>query len=81
MIFKVALGAIFIVIGLDDVSDTTFLLFCFVLGLAFIAWGLVPYLQARRHEKIEETERILNTPIKGHDEKDEAERLAEKYYK
>ena len=81
-IAKIAVGAIIIVIGLEDIfTDFTFFLFTFIIGAALIAWGLIPYMQARRKEKEEEVERILNTPLKKEEEMDEAERLAQKYYK
>ena len=81
-IAKVAVGAIFIIIGLDDFRDFTFFMFCFVIGAALIAWGLIPYFQAKRNAEMEETERILSTPFPGPGdaEEDEAERLAKKYY-
>ena len=80
MIAKIAIGAICIIVGLDDIfTDFTFFLFCLVIGLAFIAWGLVPYLEEKRREKAEETEKILNSHVPGLDEEDEAERLAKKY--
>ena len=82
-IFKVAIGLICIVIGLDDAKDLSFFLFCFVIGAAFIAWGLIPYFEAKKKAKQEETEAILNAPFPGEpeEEEDEAERLARKYYK
>ncbi|MBR3302126.1 MAG: hypothetical protein IKI73_05645 [Firmicutes bacterium] len=81
-IAKVAVGALFIVIGLDDFRDFTFFMFCLVIGAALIAWGLIPYMQAKRNAEKEETERILSTPFpgQGEAEEDEAERLAKKYY-
>ena len=81
-IAKVAVGALIIIVGLDDFRDFTFFMFCLVIGAAFIVWGLVPYLQALRKAKQEETERILGTPFpgQGKEEEDEAERLAKKYY-
>lgn len=81
-IAKVAVGALFIVLGLDDFRDLTFFMFCLVIGVALIAWGLIPYMQAKRNAEKEETERILSTPFpgQGEAEEDEAERLAKKYY-
>jgi len=81
-IAKVAVGALFIIIGLDDFRDFTFFLFCLVIGAALIAWGLIPYFQAKKQAAEQETERILGTPFpgSGDDEEDEAERLAKKYY-
>ena len=79
-IAKVAAGALFIIVGLDDFRDFTFFMFCFVIGAALIAWGLIPYIEAKRKEKTEETEKILNTPVPDFEEEDEAERLAKKYY-
>ena len=80
-IAKVAVGALFIIVGLDDFRDFTFFMFCLVIGLALIAWGLIPYMQAKRSAEKEETERILSTPFPGQGdaEEDEAERLAKKY--
>ena len=81
-IAKIAVGAIIIIVGLEDIWDFTFFLTCVVIGAAFIAWGLIPYLQAVRAEKKAETERILSTPFPKAEQKeeDEAERLAKKYY-
>ena len=81
-IAKIAIGAIIAIVGLDDISDLTFFLTCVVIGAAFIAWGLIPYLQAVRAEKQEQTERILRAPFPKPDQpaEDEAERLAKKYY-
>ena len=81
-IAKVAVGAVIAVVGLDDLAEADisgFLIFL-IIGAAFIAWGLIPYLQAKKKEKQEETEAILNAPFPGEKEKDEAEILAEKYY-
>ena len=80
-IAKIAVGALFIVVGLDDIGDFTYFLFALVIGLALIAWGLIPYLEYKRKERAEETERILSTPIRKADqeEEDEAEKLAKKY--
>lgn len=78
-IAKIAVGACFIAVGLDDLpGDLSGFLIGLIVGAALIAWGLIPYYQARRREKQEETERILSKPLKP-EEKDEAERLAEKY--
>ena len=81
-IAKIAVGAIFVIIGLDDLYDLTFFLTCLVIGAALIAWGLIPYLQAVRAERRAETERILSTPFPKPDQpaEDEAEKLAKKYY-
>lgn len=78
-IAKIAIGGCVIAVGVDDLPhDLSGFLFAFVIGAAFIAWGLIPYYQARRREQQEQTERILSQPLKP-EEKDEAERLAEKY--
>ncbi len=78
-IAKIAIGGCFIAVGVDDIpDDISGFLFTLVIGLAFIAWGLIPYYQAKQREKQEEVERILSKPLKP-EEKDEAERLAEKY--
>ena len=80
-IAKIAVGAIVIAVGLEDVfSDFTGFLIALIIGAALIAWGLIPYYQQVKKAKAEETERILRTPVEKFDEKDEAERLAEKYY-
>ena len=36
-IAKIAVGALFIVVGLDDIGDFTYFLFALVIGLALIA--------------------------------------------
>ena len=78
-IAKIAIGGCIIAVGVDDIpGDISGFLFALVIGLAFIAWGLIPYYQAKQREKQEEVERILSKPLKP-EEKDEAERLAEKY--
>ncbi len=80
-IAKVAAGAIVIAVGLEELfSDFTSFMIAFIIGAALIAWGLIPYYQQVKKAKEEEAERILSTPIKKFEEKDEAERLAEKYY-
>ena len=82
-IAKIAIGACFIAVGLEDVfGDFSGFLVAVIIGAALIAWGLIPYLQAVRAEKKEEAERILSTPFpKTEDaEEDEAEKLAKKYY-
>lgn len=78
-IVRIAIGGCIIATGIDDIpGDISGFLFTLVIGLAFIAWGVIPYCQARKKEKQEEIERILSKPLKP-EEKDEAERLAEKY--
>ena len=79
-IAKIAVGACIIAVGLDEIpgSFSDFLIFL-IIGAALIAWGLIPYYQARQKEKQEEVDRILSRPIKPED-KDDAEKLAEKYY-
>ncbi|MBO4862526.1 MAG: hypothetical protein J5535_06490 [Firmicutes bacterium] len=81
MIFKIALGAIIIVVGLEDLfTDFFSSLVMIIVGAAFVAWGLIPYLEEKRRQKTEETEKILNAKVPGFDEEDEAEKLAKKYY-
>ena len=78
-IAKIAIGACFIAVGLDDLpGDLSGFLIALIVGAALIAWGLIPYYQARQKEKQEEIDSILSKPIKP-EEKDEAEKLAEKY--
>ena len=80
VIAKVAIGCFIIIVGLDEIADITQFLLFLVLGLAFIAWGILPYIQAKREAKQEAAIRILETPFPGEKEKDAAEILAEKYY-
>ena len=80
MIFKIALGAIIVIMGLEELfSDFFSSLVMIVVGAAFIAWGLIPYLEEKRRQQAEETEKILNAKVPGFDEEDEAEKLAKKY--
>ena len=79
-IAKVAVGAMFIVVGLDDLfTDFSGTMIGIIIGAALIAWGLIPYFEAKRRKQTEETEKILNTPVPDFEEEDEAERLAKKY--
>ena len=78
-IVRIAIGGCIIATGIDDIpGDISGFLFTLVIGLAFIAWGIIPYYQARQKEKQAEIDDILSRPLKP-EEKDEAERLAEKY--
>ena len=79
-IAKIAVGACIIAVGFDDLpGDFSGFLIALIVGAALIAWGLIPYYQARQKEKQEEIDSILRKPIKP-EEKDKAEKLAEKYY-
>ena len=79
-IAKVAVGAMFIVIGLEDLfTDFSGTMIGIIIGAALIAWGLIPYREAKRRQQAEETEKILSTPVPDFDEEDEAEMLAKKY--
>ena len=82
-IAKVAIGACFVAVGLEDIfTDFSGTMIGIIIGIALIAWGLIPYMEAKRKLQAEETERILKTPFPNseEDEEDEAERLAKKYY-
>ena len=51
---KIAFGLLFIIVSFDDESGSdpvTFLAFGLVIGLAMIAWALLPWLACRREEK------------------------------
>ena len=80
VILKVAIGCFVIVVGLDDIDDLTQFLIFVVLGLAFIAWGILPYVIAKKEIKKQEARMILEKPFPEDELKDEAEILAEKYY-
>ena len=94
MIAKIAFGAVSIALGFDSgdpdwtgVHRATSI----IVGLAFIAWGLLPYLNARRiraerarQREMEQTEKILSVPLSEfgkEDLDDKAEILAKQYEK
>ncbi|MBR2099152.1 MAG: hypothetical protein IJ926_05655 [Firmicutes bacterium] len=73
MIAKIVLGGLFLAVSLDT-SDGNwtigYFLFCLILGGGLIAWGLLPYLEARRrHKEAEEAKKaardakILSVPL------------------
>jgi hypothetical protein len=89
-IFKIAVGLSFFAISLAYIEDRDYgpMLFAWVLGGAFIAWGIAPYVEAHRIKKEEERardERILNTPLEKFGDQDpfadQAEELAKHYEK
>ena len=83
-IAKIAIGAFIIIVGSDEIGkDLEQFLIFLVLGLAFIAWGVIPavlYMKRKKAADAERMERILNAPFPGSAPKDDAELLAEKYY-
>lgn len=89
-IFKIAFGLTFFAVSVAYIQDKDYgpMLFAWILGGAFIAWGIAPYLEARRIRKAEEKEldrRILETPLEQFGEEDpfadQAEKLAKHYEK
>ena len=91
MIAKIVFGALFIWAGFDP-SDGgwtfSYFVFCLILGCGMIAWGLLPYLEARKKRQQEEeakreerAAKILSVPLEkfGDGDAKKAERLAEKY--
>ena len=89
-IFKIAFGLSFfaVSIGYIPTKDYGPMVFAWIIGGAFIAWGIAPYLEARRIRKEEERardERILNTPLEKFGDQDpfadQAEELAKHYEK
>ena len=91
MIFKVAIGLMFIVVSFlyIPVKEYAHMATGWILGGAFIAWAILPYREDLRRRKAEEKaqdERILNTPLEmfgnvDSPKPDLAEKLAEKYQK
>ena len=82
MLIKVVFGVLFVAFGFKELSeDTGQFLVGLILGAGLIVWGLVPYFKFKKEDKQAETEYILSTPIEDLKEKDEAEILAEKYYR
>ena len=73
MIAKIVFGLVLISAGTDfdsDQWDFSFFAFCLVIGGGFIAWGLLPYLEARKKQKARaeaeeaaRTAQILNMPL------------------
>ena len=86
MIAKIAAGCMFIAVSLEDYGgDMEGFLVGVILGLACIAWGLVPFLMAQQKKKEDalrakqkHVEQILATPLEKFGA-DSAEKLAEKY--
>ncbi len=91
MIAKIVLGGLFLAVSLEP-SDGEwtigYFLFCLILGGGLIAWGLLPYLDARRrHKEAEEAKRaardakILSVPLEKFSDGNAgmAESLAGKY--
>ncbi|MBR3034972.1 MAG: hypothetical protein IKH87_10145 [Firmicutes bacterium] len=91
MIAKIVLGGLFLAVSLDT-SDGNwtigYFLFCLILGGGLIAWGLLPYLEARRrHKEAEEAKKaardakILSVPLEKFSDGNAgmAESLAGKY--
>ncbi len=91
MIAKIVLGGLFLAVSFDP-SDgdwsISYFLFCLVLGGGLIAWGLLPYLEARRkHREAEEAKKaardakILSVPLEKFSDGNAgmAESLAGKY--
>lgn len=91
MIAKIVLGGLFLAVSLDT-SDGNwtigYFLFCLILGGGLIAWGLLPYLEARRRNKeAEEAKKaardakILSVPLEKFSDGNAgmAESLAGKY--
>ena len=91
MIAKIVLGGMFLAVSLDRSDGNwsiSYFLFCLVLGGGLIAWGLLPYLEARRkHKEAEEAKKaardakILSVPLEKFSDRNAgmAESLAEKY--
>ena len=94
MIAKIAFGLMFILVCFDDSEDAlsfgaTMVGLC--MGGALLAWGLLPYLEARRKRKAREateeaarTAQILNAPLRkfsdnGGVSDEKVEQLAQKY--
>ncbi len=90
MIFKIAIGLLFIVVSFlyVPVKEYAHMATGWILGGAFIAWAILPYREELRRRKAEEKaqdERILNTPLERFGEIDpfgpNPEELAKKYEK
>ena len=94
MIAKIAFGLMFIGICFDDSGEQLSfggMVVGFCLGGALLAWGLLPYLEARRKRKAREaaeeaarTAQILNAPLRkfsdnGGVSDEKVEQLAQKY--
>ena len=80
VVIKVILGLFVIIVNADNPThDITQLFIGVVIGGAIIAWGLVPYIAAKKRERQEAMIRYY-APMQEEEEKDEAELLAEKYY-
>ncbi len=93
MIIKIAFGAVSVALAFDSGDPEWTIVHkatSVIIGLAFIAWGLLPYLNARkiraeraRQAEMEQTEKILSVPLSefGKEDSDKAELLAKKYEK
>ncbi|MBR0441639.1 MAG: hypothetical protein IJJ75_04450 [Firmicutes bacterium] len=91
MIVKIAAGALFIAVALERDNGTwsiSYFLTGVILGLSLIAWGLIPYLGARRKKKDEQMdrlERVLSVPLEKfgdqQSKEDDLEALEKKYLK
>ena len=60
MIFKIALGALFLAVSMEDAEggwSLSYFLVCLVIGVSLIAWGLLPWLRGRKR-KAEEARRL-----------------------
>ena len=88
MIFKIALGLMFVAVSFVYIADKDFIHLAvgLIMGGAFIAWGLLPYREERRLREAEEKardQRILETPLELFGDPNmvpgEAEKLAEHY--
>jgi len=79
MVAKITIGLLFIVVMLDEIgTQTDAFIFSFIIGLAFIAWGLVPFILTWKNKKKQDIDELMAMPLYEY-EKDEAEKLAEKY--
>ena len=66
MIAKIATGIIFVLAGFsspDGGWSIGYFLTALVTGGALIAWGLIPYLQARKAKQITEEEKTVGTGL------------------
>ena len=66
MIAKIAIGAIFIVVGSiggDKGFNLTYFLIGLIIGLALIAWGILGYRQQMKRIEDAKLEVILSTPL------------------
>lgn len=56
MVLKILFGALFLSISMSPAEgtewDISYFLVCVVLGAALIAWGVIPWLKARREQSV-----------------------------